>query len=60
MNRAGRRKMMRTIPGYKKTVQEATQKAVDDLEKMFQKKWEENENNGGDSYDENNADNLSR
>lgn len=60
MNRAGRRKMMRTIPGYKKTMKEATQKAVDDLEKMFQKSWEENENNGGDSYDEDDVDNFSR
>ena len=30
---------MREIPGYKKAVSEISTKALDDLEKMFQKRW---------------------
>ena len=37
MNRAERRKMMKKFPGYKKAVKSGSKKAVDDLEKMFQK-----------------------
>ena len=40
MNRAERRKMMKTIPGYKKALKSATEKAVDDLEMMFKQNWE--------------------
>ncbi len=48
MNRAERRKMIKTIPGYKKALKDGSKKAVDDLEKMFQKQWNNDEilNNG--------------
>ena len=55
MNRAERRKMMKTIPGYKKALKSATEKAVDDLEMMFRWNWEEDDetlNNGEGSYDD--------
>lgn len=55
MNRAERRKMMKTIPGYKKALKSVTEKAVDDLEIMFKRNWEENDetlNNGEGSYDD--------
>ena len=55
MNRAERRKMMKTIPGYKKALKSATGKAVDDLEAMFKRNWEEDDetlNNGEGSYDD--------
>ena len=55
MNRAERRKMMKTIPGYKKTLKFATEKAVDDLEMIFRRNWEEDDetlNNGEGSYDD--------
>lgn len=55
MNRAERRKMMKTMPGYKKALKSATEKAVDDLEMMFRRNWEEEDdetlNNGEGSYD---------
>ena len=54
MNRAERRKMMKTIPGYKKALKSVTEKAGDDLETMFRRNWEENDetlNNGEGSYD---------
>ena len=56
MNRAERRKMMKTIPGYKKALKSATEKAVDDLKTMFRRNWEEDDetlNNGEGSYDDN-------
>ena len=55
MNRAERRKMMKTIPGYKKALKSVTEKAVDDLETMFRRNWEEDDetlNNGERSYDD--------
>ena len=55
MNRAERRKMMKTIPGYKKALKSATEKAVDDLEMMFRRNWEEDDeilNNGEGSYND--------
>jgi len=55
MNRAERRKMMKTIPGYKKALKSATEKAVDDLETMFRRNWEEDDetlNNGEGSYND--------
>ena len=62
MNRAERRKMMKTIPGYKKTLKSATEKAVDDLETMFKRNWEENDetlNNGEGNYgDEDGEDDI--
>ena len=54
MNRAERRKMMKTIPGYKKAIKSATEKAVDNLEMMFKQNWEKDSemlNNGEGSYD---------
>ena len=44
--------MMKTVPGYKEALKGATQKAVDDLEKMFQKRWEEDDEtlNDGDLW----------
>lgn len=33
--------MMKIIPGYKDTVKGVTQKAVDNLEVMFKKRWED-------------------
>ena len=61
MNRAERRKMMKTIPGYKKALKSATEKAVDGLETMFRRNWEEeNEtlNNGEGSYDDDGEDDI--
>ena len=55
MNRAERRKMMKTIPGYKKALKSVTEKAVDDLEIMFRRNWEEDDetlNNGEGSYND--------
>ncbi len=53
MNRAERRKMMKIIPGYKKTLKSAAGKAVDDLEVMFRQNWGEDDetlNNGEGNY----------
>ena len=55
MNRAERRKMMKTIPGYKKALKSVTEKAVDDLETMFRRNWEEDDetlNNGEGGYND--------
>ena len=55
MNRAERRKMMKTVPGYKKALKSVTEKAVDDLETMFRRNWEEDDetlNNGEGSYND--------
>ena len=61
MNRAERRKMMKTIPGYKKALKSATEKAVDDLETMFRRNWEEDDetlNNGEGSYGDDGEDDI--
>lgn len=61
MNRAERRKMMKTIPGYKKALKSATGKAVNDLEAMFKRNWEEDDetlNNGEGSYDDDGDDDI--
>lgn len=61
MNRAERRKMMKTIPGYKKALRSITEKAVDDLEMMFRRNWEEDDetlNNGEGSYDDGGEDDI--
>ena len=61
MNRAERRKMMKTIPGYKKVLKSVTEKAVDDLETMFRRNWEEDDetlNNGEGSYDDDGEDDI--
>ena len=55
MNRAERRKKMKTIPGYKKALKSVTEKAVDDLETMFRRNWEEDDetlNNGEGGYND--------
>ena len=54
MNRAERRKMMKTVPGYKKAIKSATEKAVDNLEMMFKQNWEKDSetlNDGEGGYD---------
>ncbi len=61
MNRAERRKMIKTIPGYKKVLKSATEKAVDDLETMFRRNWEEDDetlNNGEGSYGDDGEDDI--
>ena len=61
MNRAERRKMMKTIPGYKKVLKSVTEKAVDDLETMLRRNWEEDDetlNNGEWSYDDDGEDDI--
>lgn len=53
MNRAERRHMMKTVPGYKKALKTATEKAVDDLENMFKQNWDdETLNEGKENEDE--------
>lgn len=61
MNRAERRKMIKTIPGYRKALKFATEKTVDDLETMFRRNWEEDDetlNNGEGSYDDDGEDDI--
>lgn len=61
MNRAERRKMMKTVPGYKKAIKSATEKAVDNLEMMFKQNWEKDSetlNNGEGSYDDDGEDDI--
>ena len=61
MNRAERRKMIKTIPGYKKALKSVTEKAVDDLEMMFRRNWEEDDetlNNGEGSYGDDGEDDI--
>lgn len=57
MNRAERRKMMKTVPGYKKVLKSATEKAVDNLEMMFKQNWEKN-NDGEGNYNNSGKDNI--
>lgn len=53
MNRAERRHIMKTVPGYKKVLKTATEKAVDDLENMFKQNWDdETLNEGKENEDE--------
>jgi len=61
MNRAERRKMMKTVPGYKKVLKSATEKAVDNLEMMFKQSWEKDSkalNDEEGSYDNGGKDNI--
>lgn len=51
MNRAEKRRMMKIIPGYKKTLKSAAEKAVDDLEKMFKQRWDKKEKEINDGED---------
>ena len=55
MNRAQRRHIIKTVPGYKKVLKSATEEAVKDLETAFKQKWEEDDetlNNGERNYDD--------
>ena len=52
MNRAERRHIMKTVPGYKKALKTATEKAVDDLEEMFIRKWDDETLNEGKQNEE--------
>lgn len=57
MNREERRRMVKKFPAYKKALKGGAKKAVDDLEKMFQKQWNDDETlNNGDIID--NADDF--
>ena len=61
MNRAERRKMMKTVPGCKKALKSATEKAVDNLEMMFKQNWEKDSetlNDGEGNYDNDGKDNI--
>lgn len=60
MNREQRRKMMKKIPGYKKTVETAAESAVNDLEKAFMQRWVDDEtlNDGKDDYKDNWSDEI--
>ena len=61
MNRAERRKMMKTVPGYKKAIKSATGKAVDNLEMMFKQNWEKDSKTLNDeegNYDNGGKDNI--
>lgn len=61
MNRAERRKMMKTVPGYKKALKSATEKAVDNLETMFKQNWEKDSETSNDvegNYDNDGKDNI--
>lgn len=52
--------MMKKFPGYRKVLKEASQKTVNDLEKMFQKQWDNDEtlNDGEKSYDDDGDDDI--
>ena len=61
MNRAERRKMMKTVPGYKKVLKSVTEKAVDNLEMMFKQNWEKDSetlNDGEGNYDNDGKGNI--
>lgn len=53
--------MMKKFPGYRKVLKEASQKTVNDLEKMFQKQWDKDDetlNDGEKSYDDDEDDDI--
>lgn len=53
--------MMKKIPGYKKTLKSAAEKAVDDLEVMFKHNWEKDDetlNEGEKDYLDNGEDEI--
>lgn len=60
MNREQRRKMMKKIPGYKKTVKTAAQEALDGLEKTFMQRWADDEtlNDGKGDYEDDFSDEI--
>lgn len=43
---------MKTVPGYKKALKTATEKAVNDLENMFKKNWDDETLNEGKENEE--------
>ena len=43
---------MKTVPGYKKALKFATEKAVDDLENMFKQNWDDETLNEGKENEE--------
>lgn len=58
MNREERRKLMKKVPEYKKTVKKASKDAVDKLEEMFKSTWTEDDAtiNNGELWNEGNND----
>ena len=53
--------MMKKMPGYKKVLKSATEKAVDDLETMFKHNWEKDDetlNEGEWGYDDDGEDDI--
>ena len=61
MNRAERRMMMKKFPAYRKALKGAAQEAVDNLEDMLKKYWEENDDetlNDGEEYPEDDEDEI--
>lgn len=43
---------MKMVPGYKKALKSATEKAVDDLENMFKQNWDDETLNEGKENEE--------
>ena len=53
--------MMKKFPGYRKALKKASQKTVSDLEEMFQRKWDKDDetlNDGEKSYDDDEDDDI--
>lgn len=52
MNREERRRMMKKNPAYRHAIKTAAKKSVEDLEEMFRKKWQEDDEtlNNGEIY----------
>lgn len=51
MNREQRRNMMKKIPKYRNLLEKSSEKAVDKLEKMFQKAWDNDDTLNEGEYD---------
>lgn len=61
MNRAERRKIMKKAPIYRETIKTAAKMATDNLEDIFKKKWEENDetlNEGRKDYNDDGEDDI--
>lgn len=58
MNREERRKLMKKVPEYRKTIKKASKDAVDKLEEMFKSTWTEDDAtiNNGELWNEGNND----
>lgn len=53
--------MMKKFPGYRKALKEASQKTVDNLEEMFRRRWnndDETLNDGEKNYDDDGEDDI--